>query len=35
MQSQIFRTLVSYIIKFLGYIPFDCPDDIVGRLAVY
>ena len=21
------------IIKFLGYIPFDCPDDTVGRLA--
>jgi len=23
------------IIKFLGYIPFDCPDDTVGRLAWY
>ena len=23
------------IIKFLGYIPFDCPDDTVGRLACY
>lgn len=21
------------IIKFLGYIPFGCPDNIVGRLA--
>lgn len=21
------------IIKFLGYIPFDCPDNTVGRLA--
>ena len=23
------------IIKFLGYIPFDCPDDTIGRLAWY
>jgi transcriptional regulator with XRE-family HTH domain len=23
------------IIKFLGHIPFDCPDDTVGRLAWY
>jgi transcriptional regulator with XRE-family HTH domain len=23
------------IIRFLGYIPFDCPDDTVGRLAWY
>lgn len=23
------------IINFLGYIPFDCPDDIMGRLAWY
>jgi transcriptional regulator with XRE-family HTH domain len=23
------------IIKFLGYIPSDCPDDTVGRLAWY
>ncbi|MFZ4859438.1 MAG: helix-turn-helix domain-containing protein [Desulfuromonadaceae bacterium] len=23
------------IIKFLGYNPFDCPDDTVGRLAWY
>jgi len=23
------------IIKFLGYIPFDCPDDTVGRLGWY
>ena len=23
------------IIKFLGYIPFDCPDDTVGRLSWY
>jgi len=23
------------IIKFLGYIPFDCPDNTVGRLAWY
>ena len=23
------------IIKFLGYIPFDCPDDTVGRPAWY
>jgi transcriptional regulator with XRE-family HTH domain len=23
------------IIKFLGYIPFDCPNDTVGRLAWY
>ena len=23
------------IIKFLGYIPFDCPDDTVGHLAWY
>ncbi len=23
------------IIKFLGYIPFDCPGDTVGRLAWY
>ena len=23
------------IIEFLGYIPFDCPDDTVGRLAWY
>jgi transcriptional regulator with XRE-family HTH domain len=23
------------IINFLGYIPFDCPDDTVGRLAWY
>ncbi|ACD93909.1 transcriptional regulator, XRE family [Trichlorobacter lovleyi SZ] len=23
------------IIEFLGYVPFDCPDDTVGRLAWY
>ena len=23
------------IIKFLGYIPFECPNDTVGRLAWY
>lgn len=23
------------IINFLGYVPFDCPDDTVGRLAWY
>ena len=23
------------IIRFLGYIPFDCPDDTVGRLVWY
>ncbi|MDD2899185.1 MAG: helix-turn-helix transcriptional regulator [Desulfuromonadaceae bacterium] len=23
------------IINFLGYIPFDCPDDTVGRLGWY
>lgn len=23
------------IIKFIGYIPFACPDDTVGRLAWY
>jgi transcriptional regulator with XRE-family HTH domain len=26
---------IPNIIKFLGYIPFDCPDDTVGRLAWY
>jgi transcriptional regulator with XRE-family HTH domain len=23
------------IIKFLGYVPFECPDDTIGRLAWY
>jgi len=23
------------IIEFLGYVPFDCPDDTLGRLAYY
>ncbi len=23
------------VIKFLGYIPFDCPDDTVGRVVLY
>ena len=23
------------IIKFLGYVPFDCPDDLIGRLRYF
>jgi len=23
------------IIEFLGYVPFDCPEDTIGRLAYY
>ena len=23
------------IIEFLGYVPFECPDDPVGKLAYY
>ena len=26
---------IPKLIEFLGYIPFDCPDDTVGRLAWY
>lgn len=23
------------IIEFLGYVPFECPDDLVGKLRYY
>jgi len=26
---------VPKIIEFLGYVPFDCPDDTLGKLAYY
>jgi DNA-binding XRE family transcriptional regulator len=26
---------ISKIITFLGYVPFECPDDLLGRLRYY
>jgi len=26
---------IPKIIKFLGYVPFECPDDLLGRLRYY
>ncbi len=23
------------IIKFLGYVPFECPEDVIGKLRYY